>query len=241
MLFPVRGLLPLLLSCVALAACNMPAVAPKPPAFQDSAVTVRDWDGVAQQIADGMSRRGLLPNPLGPQPAPPEYPYYISVNAADSRFLHEVHEALQSEILHRGGSVTVSPVGAMVINLDVDIVHWNGAHRYPGGLATLAGLATGTGLLLAENGPLSPAAQFGVAAGTGLALDLVAAATPHTNVEAVWQASALMGDKLVFDIRRPIYIDRNDIPLHGSFTRLGAMSSPGVPPAATPVRLRYDP
>ncbi len=219
----------------------MPAVAPKPAAFQDSVVTERDWDGVANKIADEMALRGLLPDPLNPQSASqPRYAYYINLVAPDSPFLHEVRQELQSEILHRGGTVTISPVGAMVINLDVDVVRWSG-HRTPGGLATVAGLAAGTGILLANAGPLSPAAGFGIATGAGLAADLLAAATPHTNVEAVWQASAIMGDKLLFDIRRPIYISAGDIPLHNSNTHLSAMSSPGASLAAPLVRLRYDP
>lgn len=220
----------------------MPAVAPKAPAFQDSAVTVRDWDGVAQQIADEMVGRGLLPNPLVPQaPPPPPYSYYIALSAPDSPFLHEVQAELQSEILHRGGIVTTSPVGAMIINLDVDVLRWGGPHRYPGGLLTVGGLAAGTGILLANAAPLSPAAGFGVAAGAGLAADLLVAATPRTNVEAVWQATILMGDKLMLDIRHPIYVGEWDIPLHASRTRLTAQSSPGAALTATPVRLRYDP
>jgi hypothetical protein len=162
------------------------------------------------------------------------------VNAPDSLFLHEVHEALQSEILHRGGTVKLSPVGAMLINLDVDVVRWRG-HRYPGGLATLAGLAAGTGFLLAGNAPLTPAAAFGAVAGAGIATDAILALTPQTNVEAVWQASAMIGDELVFDIRRPIYISPGDMPLHGSRTRLSPLSSPGAPITAAPVRMRYDP
>lgn len=237
---PAKILLPLALMCL-LAGCNMPAVAPKPPAFQDSTVTVRDWDGVAQQIADEMAARGLLPDPANPQSATqPRYPYYINVAAPDSPFLHEVSEQLQSEILHRGGTVTLSPVGAMAINLDVDVVRWGG-RRYPGGLGTITGLATGTGILLANNGPLSPAAGFGVATGAGIVADAIFAATPRTNVEAVWQASAMMGDRLVFDIRRPIYVGEQDVPLHKSNTRLDAMSSPGAPATILPVRLRYDP
>lgn len=237
---PAKHLLPLALTCF-LMGCNMPAVAPKAPAFQDSAVTVRDWDSVAQQIADEMVQRGLLPGPLNPQsPTPPRYPYYVNVTAPDSPFLNEVSQALQSEILHRGGTVTVSPVGAMVLNLDVDVIQWGG-NRYPGGLGTLTGLAAGTGILLGNAGPLSPAAGFGIAAGAGIAADAIVAMTPHTNVEAVWQASALMGDKLVFDIRRPIYIDAQDVPLHRSNTRLNVMSSPGAPVTAVPVPLRYDP
>lgn len=202
---------------------------------------MRDWDSVAQQIVTEMAQRGLLPDPVNPQTVMvARYPYYISLSAPDSLFLHEVRSALQSEILHRGGTVKLSPAGAMLINLDVDIVRWGG-RRYPGGLATLAGLAAGAGFLLAGNGPLTPAAAFGVAAGAGIATDAILALTPQTNVEAVWQASAVIGDELKFDIRRPIYISAADIPLHGSRTRLSPLSSPGAAISATPVRMRYDP
>jgi hypothetical protein len=219
----------------------MPAVTPKPPAFQDSVVTVRDWDAVAISIAEEMTLRGLLPNPFNPLSASqPRSAYYIDLDAPDSAFLREVRQALRNEILHRGGTVTVSPVGAVVINLDVDVVRWNG-HRTPGGRGTITGLTAGTGILLANAGPLSPAAGFGIATGAGMAADLLAAVTPRTNVEAVWQASAIMGDKLLFDIRRPLYIDAGDIPLHYSNTHLSEMSSPGAPLVAPLVRLRYDP
>ena len=46
---------------------------------------------------------------------------------------------------------------------------------------------------------------------------------------------------LLFDIRRPIYINAGDIPLHESATHLSGMASPGAPFAAPLVRLRYDP
>ncbi len=235
-----RCLPPVLLLCL-LANCSMPAVALKPPAFQDSVVTVRDWRGVADQIANEMVIRGLLPDPPNPQAASqPRYADYINIVAPDSAFLHEVAAQLQSKILHRGGTITVSPVGATVINLDVDVIRWSG-HRFPGGGGTIAGLAAGTGVLLANGGPLSSAEGFGIATGVGMAADLVAAITPRTNVEAVWQASVLVGDKLVLDIRRPIYINPGDIPLHASNTHLSAMSSPGAPLTSPPVRLRYDP
>jgi hypothetical protein len=224
-----------------LANCTEPAVMPKAPAFQDSAVTARDWATVAAEIADEMAARGLLPNPLAAHPAPPPaYAYYVRVAAPDSRFLHAVARDLQSEILHRGGTVTVSPVGAMVINLDVDVVRWSGEH-YPGGTGTIAGLAAGTGILLANAAPLTPAAGFGIVSGAGIVSDLLAATTPHTNVEAVWQASAILGDRLAFDITRPIYVGAGDAPLYTSKLHLAAMASPGERNTAPVVRLRYAP
>jgi len=222
--------------------CTRPAVTPKPPGFQDKANSVRDWDDVARQIADGMMQRGLLPDPLRPQSATPfRYPYYINLSAPDSPFLHQVREALRGDILASGGTVALSPVGAMVVNLDVDVLRWGGPHRPAGGANTILGLAAGTGILLANAAPISPAGGFGIAAGTGLALDALYALSPHTNVEAVWQASVMMGDRLAFDIRRPIYVGERDVALYASSTRLSPMSSPGTATAVPPVRLRYDP
>ena len=59
-------LLPLLAATCLLASCNQPAVTPKPPAFQNSENTVRDWNNVAHRIADRMAELGYLPDPLHP-------------------------------------------------------------------------------------------------------------------------------------------------------------------------------
>lgn len=229
-----------------LAGCTEPAVALKPLAVQESAVTVRDWNRVALAIADRMSMRGLLAPPLvaGAPPPPiarPYGPYYVQVLAPGSTFLQEVAGALRHDIMHRGGTVLTEPAGATVINLDDDVVQWGSRPISPGGMFTALGMAAGAADLLAGGGPYTPLAGAGLGLGGGLALDAASALTPNTRVEVVWKASILSAGRLLMDLRQPIYVSAHDVRLYASELHLAAMVSPGrrvLPPAR---RLRVDP
>jgi hypothetical protein len=232
------------LMALAMAGCSQPAVAPKAPAFQESAVTVRDWDTAAQHIAAELTAHGFLPDPLNPQslPVPAQrYPLFVQVIAPDSTFLREMREALQSEILRRGGILSRSPASAMVVNLDVDVIRWGARDRNPGGFATAAGLATGTGILLANAAPLTPAAGFGIAVGAGLAADVLLSLTPSTDTEAVWEASILSQDQVLLDVRAPLYIPASDSRLYWSRTRLSPTVSLKPPTTTYAKNLHYVP
>lgn len=238
------GLAGALALALSLSGCSQPAVAPKPFAFQDSALTVRDWDTVAQRIASGLAERGFVPNlpPPGQVAVPTAmHPIYVQILAPGSTFLHEVREALQSEILKRGGLLARTPEGVIVVNLDVDVVKWGAREQAPGGLATALGLAAGTGILLANAAPLSPAAGFGIAAGAGLATDALQSIVPNTNAEAVWEASIISDTQILLDVRAPIYITASDVLLYHSGTRLGPIQSLRPASISYPRQLHYAP
>jgi len=223
--------------------CIRPAVAPKPLAFQESENTVRDWNTVATRIADEMSKRGLLSSPASSETsaisgAPTSGLFFVNVLAPGSTFLHEVRGALQSEILARGGRVSRSPANATVVNLDINVVHW-AAQSTLGGTGTLSGLAAGTAILLAQNGPYSPAGGFGMAAGAGIAADAITSMTPHTNVEVVWEASILREGEIVMEIRNPIYIRPRDPALYESLVRVRPVESFANSASSLPVKLQY--
>ena len=239
-------ILPPLAAVCFLGACSQPAVAPKELAFQENENTARDWNVVARRIADLMTQRGLLPPPVYLQSAASAQPasygrFFINVEAPGSTFLHEVQVGLQSEILARGGTVSRSPADADVINLDVDVVRWGPRNTGPGGVGTLTGLATGAGILLGSNGPYTPAAAFGIAAGAGIAADAIASTVPDTNVEAVWEASILKGGDVLMDVHEPVYVGRHDARLYESDTHTGAMESDTSRVGGVPVRLSYAP
>ena len=101
-----------------------------------------------------------------------------------------------------------------MITLDVDVVHWQPRHRLPDGLGTQLGLASGTAVVLANQAPLTPAAGFGLLAGAGVIGDLLRTMTPNTNTEIAWGASIAENNRLVFDVRYPMYIHRNDVGLY---------------------------
>jgi len=190
--------------------CTRPAVAPEAPALQKQAWALRDWQDVARQIATDMQRDGFLPSLTRPELPPPRVPYFIKVRTADSKFLHEVGESLKSEILARGGAVASTAYGAAEIDLDVDVVHWPARHRAPDAIGTEMGLASGTGVLLANAAPLTPAEGFGLLAGAGLVSDLLRTMTPTTDTEIAWGASITMGNRVVFEVRYPMYVGDHD-------------------------------
>lgn len=231
----MRSPLPITLAAFSLAAltagCTRPAVAPKPPAFQQSAEALRDWQTVAKQIALDMQRDGFLPNPAQPGAAP-RPAYYVHTETPNSQFLQEVAQSLQAEILAHGGAVARSPFGAAELDLDVDVVHWPRGVRVPDGAGTVAGLAGGTAVVLGNQAPLTPAAGFGLLAGAGILADLLRSMTPNTNTEIAWGARITSGNRVVFDVRYPMYIGDGDTELY--------LGRPAIPPAQV-VQLRYAP
>jgi hypothetical protein len=58
--------LPALAALCMIAGCTRPAVEAKQPGFQPSEDSLRDWNGVAQQIAAQMTQRRLLADPAVP-------------------------------------------------------------------------------------------------------------------------------------------------------------------------------
>ena len=62
-------------------------------AYQESAVSVRDWDDVAATIADGLQGAGLLGvvDPATGQPSP-FAPFYIHTVSVGSPFLQAVKD-----------------------------------------------------------------------------------------------------------------------------------------------------
>jgi hypothetical protein len=234
-----------LIALPSLYGCSRPLVAPKPIAVQDKENTVRDWASVAQRIANALSDRGFLaPSlPASPPAVPPasDRRLFVHLLRPESTFLQDVRTHLESEILARGGIVSRIPANATVINLDIDVVRWSNQPQVPDGALTLTGLMTGAALLVAYNGPYMPAAGFGMAAGAGIAAEMVRSLSPDTNVEAVWGASILSGDDVVLALREPVYIRQGDIRLYegtGS-VRAAALGSFSPRPMSIPVRLRY--
>ncbi len=236
----------ILCALAALGGCTEPAVALKPLAVQESAVTVRDWSRVALAIADRMSMTGLLAPPIvaGGRPIPvsrPYGPYYVQVLAPGSTFLKEVADALRGAILRRGGSVATTPEGATVVNLDDDVVRWGSMPVPPNGLFTLLGAAGGVAALAGSGGHLTPLAGAGVGLGSGIALDTVLALAPKTRAEVVWKATIQSRRRLLMEMRRPMYISAHDVPLYLSELHLAATSSPGRRLFLRARRMRIDP
>jgi hypothetical protein len=120
-----------------LAGCARPAVVPKPFAFQERENALRDWTLISTKIADSLSDHGLLPpHDPGKPPAPPIMipgPFYVHVQAPLSTFLRQVADALESEVLARGGQVSRSPANSIVVNLDIQAVRFDAPAREPGG------------------------------------------------------------------------------------------------------------
>jgi hypothetical protein len=231
-----------------LSACNQPAVALKPPAFQSSENTVRDWNDVAHAIAAGMAARALLPpGPL--PPAPQGYstkPVFVRVQAPGSAFVDQVARALEADVLARGGSVARAPAGATVVNLNVDFVRWSPRDKPPGLLGLTAGVAAIPGIVIGASQPMSTwtaadAASFS-AVGLGLAADTVIALTPTSNAEAIWEASIVTGDQVVMRMQQPVYVRNRDIPLYAKIASLAPVASwSNENVALAPRLLRLDP
>jgi hypothetical protein len=211
-----------------LGACQQPAVEMKPPAFQQSAVTVRDWDSVASRIATGLQQHGLLgtPDPRTGQVSATG-PFYIHVLADGSGFLRSVRDSLVSQLLANGGEVAVSPAGATVINLDVDWVRWGSRPHGPGGAGTLVGGAAAIALAVADAPSFSWQAAAVTALGVGIAADILAAVTPTQGSEAAWRAYIVTPTSIVWQRREVMYVATSDLPLYQTGARGAPIPSPG--------------
>ena len=120
-----------------LSGCARPAVVPKPFAFQERENALRDWELISTKIADSLSDHGLLPpHDPGKPPAPPILmpgQFYVHVQAPLSTFLRQVADALEAEILARGGQVSRSPANSIVVNLDIQAVRFDAPPLESGG------------------------------------------------------------------------------------------------------------
>jgi hypothetical protein len=214
-----------------LGGCNQPAVSLKPPAFQNSENTVRDWNDVAHQIAEEMTVRGLLPAPITTpgQRAAPVKPVFVRAQAPGSAFIRQVETELEADILLRGGTVARTPAGATVVNLDVDFVKWSPRDKPPGLLGTTAAVAAAPGAVIGASVPISGWALADTAGfsglGLGVAADTIIALTPTSNSEAIWEASVVTDNQVVMRLQQPVYVRDRDIPLYTKTTTLGAVAS----------------
>jgi hypothetical protein len=214
-----------------LSACNQPAVTLKPPAFQSSENTVRDWNRVAHEIAAEMAAHALLPP--GPvttgQPGYSTKPVFVRVQAPGSAFIRQVATELEADVLSRGGTVARTPAGATVVNLDVDFVKWSPRDKPPGLLASTVAVAAVPGLVTGYSVPMATwtAADAAAASAAGLAVltDTVIAMTPTGNAEAIWEASIVTDDLVVVRLQEPIYVRDRDVPLYTKTMTLGPVVS----------------
>jgi hypothetical protein len=230
-------------------ACNQPAVSLKPPAFQSSENTVRDWNEVAQHIAFTMATIGLLPPvgylvPVNP-PTPAPRPVFVRVQAPDSAFVRAVADELEADIARGGGSVARAPAGATVVNLDVNFVRWGPRDKPPGLLGTTLGLLAIPGIVIGASQPMSTwtaanAAAF-TAVGVGAFVDTVIALTPTMSAEAVWAATIVTDDQVIMKLQEPIYVRAPDIPLYAKATTLSPASSWSESAPLHARVIRYDP
>jgi hypothetical protein len=95
--------------------------------LQRSADAVKDWDNAAVRFVNSLQTKGFIPSakPVpGRIPYPP--PYYINVMSAGSTFLEELKQSIEWQLLDRDLPISRTPVGATVINLDIDVVKWGG-------------------------------------------------------------------------------------------------------------------
>jgi hypothetical protein len=251
----------LALLCGSVVGCNQPAVSLKPPAFQSSENTVRDWNDIAHRIAAELTALGLappLPTPGNAQVSPtplgravwetsPPRPVFVRVQAPDSAFVRQVAATLEDDILRRGGIVARTPAGATVVNLDVDFIRWGPRDKPPGLTFTSLGAFAGVpGIVFGDNMPMSTWAlgDTGIWAslGYGVLFDTLLAMYPTMNAEAVWKATIVTDDRVVMDLQAPVYIRAKDIPLYAKSTALTPVASWSNPAAPlSERRLPYDP
>lgn len=246
----MRAIVSLLALGCALVGCNQPAVTPKPPAFQSSENTVRDWDDVAHRVAAEMASIGLVPayptEQLQNANSTPAAPVFIHPQAIDSSFIRHVSDELEADILRRGGVVARSPNGATVVNLDVNFIQWGPRDKPPGLLGTTVGILSIPGIVIGASAPMSTWTAAGAAAYTGVGvgafLDGVTALTPTMNAEAVWQASIVTNDRTVMKLQEPVYIRSPDIPLYAKDTTVSKVASwDSTNRSLRPRTIRYDP
>lgn len=235
-------------SCI-LVGCNQPAVTLKPPAFQASENTVRDWNDVAHRISSEMAGLGLVPayptELAQPANVPPARPVFVQSQAVDSAFVRHIADELEADILRRGGTIVRSPDNATVVNLDVNFIQWGPRDKPPGPLGTTLGVLAVPGIVINASQPMSTwtaadAASF-AALGYGVLLDTLVALYPTMNAEAVWQATIVTNDRVVMKLQEPVYIRSHDIPLYAKAASLSPVSSWGRNMPLRPRTIRYDP
>jgi hypothetical protein len=228
-----------------LGGCNQPAVTLKPPAFQSSENTIRDWNDVAHKIADAMASLALIRPIAPPDSIADQRAVFVRVQAPDSAFVRQVADELESEILRRGGLIARTPADATVVNLDVNFVRWGPRDKPPGLLGTTAGILAIPGFVIGASAPMSPwtaadAAAF-TAVGVGVLADMAIALTPTMNAEAVWEATIITNHHVLMKVQEPIYIRALDIPLYAKATNLSPVASWS---SMTPLQsrtIKYDP
>jgi hypothetical protein len=231
MLIPhARTALAALLIAAGLAACAEPGVVPRPPALQQTASNMRDWDAAAVRLVDSMAHEGFIPAPtpppLGRTPFPT--PYYINVMAQGSTFLEVVRQSIERELLMRNLPVARSPDGATVLNLTVDVVHWGSSIPYSGGALTAIGLAGAAGTAIAAAGPITATSAAVLGAGALAATDVGLSVMPDSRTELVWRASIFAGDRVMMKGAEVLYVSADDAPLYLGSGALPPLTSPGV-------------
>jgi hypothetical protein len=231
-----------------LTGCNQPAVTPKPPAFQNSENTVRDWNNIAARITDQMAALGLLDSPgqhVTNLVVPPR-PVFVRVQAPDSMFLREVANELESDILQTGARISLTPNDATVVNLDVDFIRWSPRDKPPGLLGTTAALAAIPGIVVGDSTPMATWTAANAAGlsgvGFGVLADGIIALTPTMNAEAIWKATVIVSDQVVMNLHEQVYIRAGDIPLYAKSADLAPIASWSRQNQPLSVRqIRYDP
>ncbi len=218
-----------------LVACTEPGVNPKPPALQESASNLRDWEASAARMVDSMAAQGFIPAPAqASRPPPPPGripfpgPYFVNVTAQGSTFLEVIRQSLERELLLRNLQIARSPIGATVINVGVDVVHWGSGVSYPGGILTAAGLAGVVGTGIASAGPLTAMGWAVVGAGAATAADVGISMVPDSRTEVVWRVSVLSNNRVMMSGRELLYVSASDIPFYIGNGTSPPASSPGT-------------
>ena len=111
-----------MMACWTLAGCDRAGYAGKPTSSQERPGNVADWDRAATRVAQAMQDRGLF----AVVPGQPQRSFFVYNTVPGSAFLKEVGQALQTEIIQRGGGVALTADAPITINLAVDIVQWSG-------------------------------------------------------------------------------------------------------------------
>ncbi len=129
----LRGIFYLAATACSLVGCHQPMATPKPPTFQSTEISVRDWKNAAHDVSSELESLGLVPSqwPKGPTPTAPLRPVFVEMQRTDSIFLREAADELAGDILRRGGIIARAPNYATVVSLDVDVVHWTPGDLFP--------------------------------------------------------------------------------------------------------------
>jgi hypothetical protein len=110
-----------------LAGCSQPVATPHGVLFQESANAEIDWESSVNRVMASMEAQGLFQTPghsvvPGRQPYPG--PYFVFVQRPGSAFLEDARDMMEHALIRHGAAVARSPVGATVINIDLDVIHW---------------------------------------------------------------------------------------------------------------------